>query len=160
MPQIYDNIDQRLIDALSKTLEVSQHGDFCIGYFNLKGWKQIDSFIENWSGGENQCCRLLIGMQQLEKDELRDATSLFKQKGGLDNQTALRLKKKLAQEFRDQLTVGAPTNDDEAALRRLAKQIKSKKVIVKLFLHPLHAKLYLLFRQDPNNPIIGYLGSR
>jgi superfamily II DNA or RNA helicase len=159
MPQIYDNIDQRLIDALSRSLEVSQHGDFCIGYFNLKGWKQIDSFIENWSGGENQCCRLLIGMQQLEKDELRDAKSLFKQKGGLDNQTALRLKKKLAQEFRDQLTVGAPTNNDEAALRRLAKQIKAKKVVVKLFLHPLHAKLYLLFRQDPNNPIIGYLGS-
>jgi hypothetical protein len=32
--------------------------------------------------------------------------------------------------------------------------------VVKLFLrHPLHAKLYLLFRSDPVNPIIGYLGS-
>ncbi len=32
--------------------------------------------------------------------------------------------------------------------------------MVKLFLrHPLHAKLYLLFRQDPLNPKIGYLGS-
>ena len=47
------------------------------------------------------------------------------------------------------------------ALRRLAReQIKSKKVRVKLFLrHALHAKLYLLFRPDRTNPIIGYLGS-
>ncbi|MCI0665494.1 MAG: SNF2-related protein, partial [Acidobacteria bacterium] len=36
----------------------------------------------------------------------------------------------------------------------------AKKIIVKLFLrHPLHAKLYLLFRQDRINPIVGYLGS-
>ena len=35
-------------------------------------------------------------------------------------------------------------------LRRLAAQIATGKVVVKLFLrHPLHAKLYLLFRQDP-----------
>jgi HKD family nuclease len=45
-------------------------------------------------------------------------------------------------------------------LRRLARQIKAKKVTVKLFLrHPLHAKLYLLFRPDPVNPTIGFLGS-
>ncbi len=32
--------------------------------------------------------------------------------------------------------------------------------MVKLFLrHPLHAKLYLLFRPDPINPTVGYLGS-
>jgi hypothetical protein len=50
--------------------------------------------------------------------------------------------------------------EDEAGLRRLAAQIKARKVVVKLFLrHPLHAKLYLLFRPDPINPIVGYLGS-
>jgi hypothetical protein len=39
-------------------------------------------------------------------------------------------------------------------------QLKAGKVIVKLFLrHPLHAKLYLLFRPDPISPTIGYLGS-
>ena len=33
-------------------------------------------------------------------------------------------------------------------------------MVVKLFLrHSLHAKLYLLFRADPINPITGYLGS-
>jgi len=35
---------------------------------------------------------------------------------------------------RDQLATGTPTNEDEACLRRLAHQIKSKKVAVKLFL--------------------------
>lgn len=69
--------------------------------------------------------------------------SIMKRDGAIDNQTALRLKKTLAQEFRDQLALGIPTNEDEAGLRRLAVQIKAKKVVVKLFLkHPLHAKLY------------------
>lgn len=78
----------------------------------------------------------------------------------MDNQTALRLKTRLAEEFREQLTIGAPSNEDEAGLRRLANQIRTKKVIVKLFLkHALHAKLYLLFRPDPVNPSVGYLGS-
>ncbi len=45
-------------------------------------------------------------------------------------------------------------------LRPLAAQIKEKKVVVRLFLrHPLHTKLYLLFRPDPVNPTTGYLGS-
>ncbi len=58
------------------------------------------------------------------------------------------------------VTIGIPTNEDEAGLRRLAAQIKAKKVIVKLFLrHQLHAKLYLLFRPDPINPTVSYLGS-
>jgi phosphatidylserine/phosphatidylglycerophosphate/cardiolipin synthase-like enzyme len=58
------------------------------------------------------------------------------------------------------LTIGVPTNADEAGLHRLARQVKSNKLAVKLFLrHPLHAKLYLLFRTDPINPIVGYLGS-
>src|SRR5262249_7923665 len=39
-------------------------------------------------------------------------------------------------------------------------QLKDRKVVVKLFLrHTLHAKLYLLFRNDPVSPIVGYLGS-
>ena len=53
-----------------------------------------------------------------------------------------------------------PRNADEAGLRRLAEQLRSGKVQVKLFLrHTLHAKLYLLHRDDPNNPKIGFLGA-
>ena len=158
MPRIFDNIDKSLLPALRETIQVANRADFCVGYFNLRGWKQLDSHIEKWAGGDGHCCRLLVGMQRLPQDELREALSLISRDGEIDNQTALRLKKKLAEEFRDQLNVGIPTNEDESGLWKLAEQIKSKKVIVKLFLrHPLHAKLCLLFRPDPINPTVGYL---
>ena len=160
MPRIFDNIEQRLLPALAETMALSDRADFCVGYFNLRGWKAINEYVERWQGGEGNCCRLLVGMHRLPHDELRLARSLTAQDGKLDNQTAIRLKKRLAEEFTDQLATGAPSNEDEAGLRRLSKQIKSKKVVVKLFLrHPLHAKLYMLFRPDPINPKVGYLGS-
>ena len=99
-------------------------------------------------------------MQRLPHDELRETLTLVDKPSSMDNQTAHRLKVRLAEQLRQQLTLGAPTNSDERTLRRLASQLRAKKVVVKLFLrHPLHAKLYLLFRDDPINPIVGYLGS-
>src|SRR3990172_6040031 len=160
MPRIFDNIEQHLLPALTQTLTVSYRADFCVGYFNLRGWKELDRHIERWPGGEENCCRLLVGMHRTPQDELRQALSLSNADAGIDNPEAIRLKRKLADEFRQQLMLGAPTNEDEAGLRRLAQQLKDKKLAVKLHLrHPLHAKLYLLFRDDYNNPISGYLGS-
>jgi len=160
MPRIFDNIERSLLPALQSTLQVADRADFCVGYFNLRGWKQLDSHVDRWSGGEGHCCRLLVGMQRLPQDELYSAIGLSRDDQMLDNQAALRLKKRLAQEFRDQLAVGVPTNEDEAGLQRLAAQIRAGKVVVKLYLrHPLHAKLYLLFRPDIISPTVGYLGS-
>ncbi len=118
MPRIFDNIEAKLLSALQDTLHVSDRADFCVGYFNLRGWKQLDSYIEKWSGGAANCCRLLVGMQKLPQEELLEAFSLTKSDTKVDNQTAARIKKKLAEEFRYQLTIGIPTNDDEAGLRR------------------------------------------
>src|SRR3970282_109597 len=101
MPRIFDNIDQQLLTALQETLNVANRADFCVGYFNLRGWKQLDSYIEQWSGGKGNCCRLLVGMQRLPQDELVSALSLTKTDKSIDNQTALRIKKKLAEEFRN-----------------------------------------------------------
>ncbi len=160
MPHIYDNIDLHLLPSLQSALGLSYRADFCVGYLNLRGWKHLGPYIQNWPGGEGRCVRLLVGMQRLPHEELRQLYQFTASDDQLDNQIKLRLKKRLAQELRDQLTVGSPTNADEQALRQLAAQIKAGQVVVKLFLrHPLHAKLYLLHRQDPFNPIIGYVGS-
>ena len=160
LPRVFDNIEAELLPALRQTLQVSERGDFCVGYFNLRGWKSIDDLISAWPGGEGGQCRLLVGMQKLPQDELRIGLGVGNEEVPLDNQTALRIKRKLAEEFRVQLTLGMPNNTDEAGLRRLADQLRSKQVTVKLFLkHSLHAKLYLLFRPDPNNPVTGFLGS-
>ena len=159
MPRIFDNIEQYLLPALCQTLRISKRADFCVGYFNLRGWKGLADHIEAWAGGEGACCRLMIGMQCVPYDELRQVYSVVEGKG-MDIPQATRLKHKLAEEFRSQLMLGTPTNEDEDGLRRLAQQLRDKKLFVKLFLrHHLHAKLYLLFRDDFNNPISGYLGS-
>jgi phosphatidylserine/phosphatidylglycerophosphate/cardiolipin synthase-like enzyme len=80
--------------------------------------------------------------------------------GLIDNATASRLKTQFAAHLREQITLGIPTGQDEAGLRRLARQLRAGQVVVKLFLpYPLHAKLYLLFRDDVNNPITGFVGS-
>jgi hypothetical protein len=120
-----------------------------VGYFNLRGWRQLDAKIEEWTGGEGAQCRLLIGMQQRPQEELRQTLGFSSgdSHNRLDNATVNRLKKELAADLRAQLTVGAPNNADEAGLQRLARQIRAGKVVVKLYLrHNLHAKLYLLFR--------------
>ena len=71
MPRILDNIDEYLTTALQNTIDVSYRGDFCVGYFNLRGWKQIADHIDRWPGGRERCCRLLVGMQRMPQDELR-----------------------------------------------------------------------------------------
>lgn len=160
MPRIFDNIDLQLLPILRETLKVSTHADFCVGYFNLRGWRKIDDLIEQYVGSEKACCRLLIGMQSRESDEVHAAFTLGTGDERIDNSAIVRFKKRMAIEFRKQLTIGAPTNQDEAGLRRLSHQLKTEKLVIKLFLrHPLHAKLYLVHRNDVNNPTVGFLGS-
>lgn len=161
MPRIFDNIELSLLPALRETLGVSDRADFCVGYFNLRGWRAVDDLVGRWSGNAGAQARVLVGMQTLPDEALRKAYSLHHAPApALDNGTAQRLKRHLAEAFRAQLTYGLPTAQDEAGLRRLARQLRAGQVVVKLHLaFALHAKLYLLYRQDANNPVTAFLGS-
>ena len=165
MPTIFDNIVTEFLENAAKNglrdaLKLSQRGDFCVGYFNLRGWRHIDDVVEQWKSNNTSPCRLLVGMQRLPKEDL---PRLFGSENGedrVDNKTVARLKRQAALEFRHQLTIGIPTAADEAGLRRLARQLRARQLTVKLFLrHPLHAKLYLAHRDDSFTPMIGFVGS-
>ena len=167
MPRIYDNIENHLSKGLNSTLELSKRSDFCVGYFNLRGWGEVAERTEALPGmnvveGEesyHRYCRLLVGMQRLPADILKESFNRD-ESYLLDQAKVLRLKKTLAMEFREQLTIGTPTDTDEKYLRILSRQLKDKKVLVKLHLrHPLHAKLYLAYSDDARVPVVGFLGS-
>jgi superfamily II DNA or RNA helicase len=158
MPKIFDNINLHLKTGLLETLDKSYRADFCVGYFNLRGWKLLMNYIDRFAGHEN-CCRLLVGMQDTEETLLKKKLNDFK-KGLLDNQRAKELITHVTQSFVQQLAFGIPTNEDEECLKKLKQQIIDRKLKVKLFLqYQLHAKLYLCHKQDNDAPLIGYVGS-
>jgi superfamily II DNA or RNA helicase len=160
MSRIFDNIEQNLLAALRATMKVSTRADFCVGYLNLRGWQAIDDLVQPWQPSAGQICRVLVGMQRPPQEDIR---ALYRTEGStprMDNGEAARLKTQFAAHLREQIVLGIPSGRDEAGLRTLAAQLRAGQVVVKLFLpYPLHAKLYLLFREDANNPITGFVGS-
>ena len=162
MPHIFDNLasDSSLLPALQETLALSSRADFCVGYFNLRGWGGLAPYVDDWNQGDGPC-RVLTGMQRLPHDDFRDAPSLGDRPSSMDNRTAHRFRVQLAEQLRRQLTIGSPTNAHERTLQQLAAQLRAKNVVVKLFRrHPLHAKCHLLGRHDPSNPTVGCPSNR
>lgn len=159
MPRIIDNISEKLLDALCDAMQDADSADFCVGYFNLRGWRLIRAQIDQLASDESRKCRILIGMNPSPDEELRKSLSLKRCKP-LDQQQVLRRKNQAVAAFRKQLVLGAPTNADEQGLRDLADQLRSGKVAVKLFLrYPLHAKLYLIHKAQNLPPTLAFLGS-
>ena len=169
MARIYDNIDIKFTEGLHGIIENIgvKRVDFCVGYFNLRGWGLIASQVDNLCGDyvyENdrkmfRYCRLLIGMHRPDEDLIR---SLYSAQEFLpDAEYVQRCKRQIAQDFRQQLLLGLPTKQDEETLRTLSLQLKAGKICVKLYLkEPLHAKLYLAYRPEDNfNQIQAIMGS-
>lgn len=162
MPRIFDNIEQQLLPGIRELLPASSRLDACVGYFNLRGWRSISADIDAWgdSSRTRPHARVLIGMQGRPQEDVRAITGLHQEPALMDNATAHRLRQEVAAELRRQLTVGVPTQQDEDALRALAKQLREGRVEVRVFLrHRLHAKLYLCHREDVAAPIVGFVGS-
>lgn len=169
MARIYDNIDLKFEDGLKHTIETLnvKRVDFCVGYFNLRGWNlivdQIETlsgdYVEEEQGREFRTCRLLIGMHRPDEEYIRKIYS--KDDTLIDAKEVQHCKIQIAKDFRKQLLIGLPTTQDEITLRKLSAQMKAGKVCVKLYLRePLHAKLYLAHRpEDYLNPITAIMGS-
>jgi len=62
-------------------------------------------------------------MQRLPQDELRQAYSLLPHEDEVSNQAVIPVKRKLAEEFRAQLTFGTP-NDAARPLEKHAQKIR------------------------------------
>lgn len=68
MPTIFDNIAQSLSDALRVTLNQADKADFCVGYFNLRGWGKISDLVAaRFDGQGKNCVRILVGMHRPPK---------------------------------------------------------------------------------------------
>ena len=168
MARIYDNIETKFTQGLQDIITNMgvKRVDFCVGYFNLRGWQLVVNQIDQIPGDyvyegnrqEFRCCRLLIGMHQPDQELVR---RLYSKEQPTDAAYAQQCKLEIAREFKKQLLLGLPTKQDEWTLRRLSAQLKEDKVCVKLYVaEPLHAKLYLAHRPDDNfNPIQAIMGS-
>lgn len=169
MARIYDNIEMKFKEGLQGIMSSGgvERVDFCVGYFNLRGWNMIVNQVDELPGGyvyeneeqEYRVCRLLVGMHRPPQELIRSIYS--RGNDVVDADFANRCKLQIAADFKNQLLIGLPTKQDEWTLRRLSAQLKDGKVVVKLYLkEPLHAKLYLAYRPtDFSSKIIGIMGS-
>ncbi len=175
MSQIYDNISLKFDEGLHAILATPgvARADFCVGYFNLRGWQLVADAIDALPGGEapeknakgfrvpvRRLCRLLIGMHQPEAEIIREMYAALRPEG-MDATRAKQLRRKIAVDFRRQLMLGIPTAKDEKTLQTLRRQLAESKVRVKLHLrYPLHAKLYLVHGPDGKpGDILSVMGS-
>ncbi|MCS6966080.1 MAG: hypothetical protein NZ473_04855 [Candidatus Kapabacteria bacterium] len=71
MPNIYDNIEQKLLDGLKRALEEARAAAFCVAYFHLRGWKELAEFIEHFPARDDPCCRILVGMHRPPEEVMR-----------------------------------------------------------------------------------------
>lgn len=51
MPRVCDNSEESLLPALQQTITLCERADFCVGYFNLRGWRVLHDYIEQEPSG-------------------------------------------------------------------------------------------------------------
>lgn len=164
MPRIIDNQELALGPVLRDTLGQAVALDACVGYLNLRGWREMADAVDALPGTDARPpARVLVGMAARPEQMMRRA---YRIRGDDEDdrvtlKDAKRLRDEALREFREQLLVGAPTVQQEKALRRFRDQLADGKVRVKFFArYPLHAKLYLARLADGQViPRMGFVGS-
>ena len=123
MARIFDNIDNDLLTTLRATTQVSNRSDFCVGYFNLRGWQAIDDLVAPREPAAGPGCRVLVGIQEPLHKEVREPYRQTDVLGLIDNSQASRLRT----QFSDRLGSKSPweiapgnTRPACAALRGIA----------------------------------------
>lgn len=165
MTRIFDNIDDHMGPHLIKTFDNSDRLDAAVGYFNLRGWSTFADSIDAKPEGKSPIMRVLVGMTLADQDD-QVLGALQAQLEGLDDvedidgATARARKASAVLKFRTQLMRGLPTAADQATLQRLKRHLLDGCVQIKLFTRrPLHGKTYLAHKEDPNHPVVGFVGS-
>ena len=116
MGRIFDNIEVKFTEGLQGIINNVgvKRVDFCVGYFNLRGWDLIVNQIDDLSGDyvyegndrKLRVCRLLIGMHRPDEELIR---SIYSKEDTLpDAELVMKSKLKIAKEFRRQLLLGMP----------------------------------------------------
>lgn len=103
MPTIYDNIGMKFADGLTSHISTAKRVDYCVGYFNIRGWKTVCDEIDLLEGMDiyenNQIkrryCRLLVGMVKTPLETIVD--SLNSENSFIDNERASKVKRRLAE---------------------------------------------------------------
>ncbi|MDW8352183.1 MAG: helicase-related protein [Anaerolineae bacterium] len=157
MPTIIDNHHVKLLDQLNQFVNRAHRFKTCIGFLNLKGWSALGKLLQSLPANKaDPPCRVLLGMIRPEQG-FDPSLLTSEQVDGARKRAALQA---VLAEVQAQITRGVPTAKAQDALRLLARQIGDGVVRVKVYLcRPLHAKLYLLRRDDAITPLIGYVGS-
>lgn len=171
MALIFDNRDEEhsFTRALNERLFENpvKRVDFCVGYFNIRGWDMIMDQVDNLTGDDieegyerkRRYCRLLIGMHQPDRDLLERYYGIDDD-FSVDNDYKTKCRVQIAQEFKKQLLIGLPTKKDKFTIMRLVHQLREDKVCVKLYTEvPVHAKLYIAHYDSTRSAEYSLMGS-
>lgn len=175
MSEFYDNHSpgRAAVDAITGMLasDGAVRADFCIGYFNLRGWGEVMDYIENlpgetvWEGEEesehHRVCRVIIGMpvgDDMQRRWLRQqqgARTLAYQGAIAQGLNALK------EDAPRQLELGCTSDEHLKILRCLSSQMHQGKVSVKMYAgDPLHAKVYIThYNSYASRPVQAMTGS-
>ncbi|MFC7597577.1 helicase-related protein [Terrabacter sp. GCM10028922] len=165
MTRIFDNIDEDLGPHLLETFAGADSLDSAVGYFNLRGWATFADAVDAKPDSAEPVMRVLVGMTLADPNDQVLASLQSELEGTadadeVDREVAKARRQSALLKFRTQLMRGVPNNRDLKSLRRLRQHVHEGRVKIKLFTRrPLHGKTYLCHREDPNTPIIGFVGS-